>query len=66
MSIRQNLHFRSGLLNVVADGEFSLQDAKQAFLEMLGAVVRHKAERILLDGRNVRGKPQGHGALLLQ
>ena len=58
MSIRQNLHFRSGLLNVVADGEFSLQDAKQAFLELLGAVVRHKAERILLDGRNVRGNPK--------
>jgi hypothetical protein len=58
MSIRQNLHFHLGLLNVVADEEFSLQDAKQAFLEMLGAVVRHKAERILLDGRNVRGNPK--------
>jgi hypothetical protein len=52
------MHFHSGLLNVVAGGEFSLQDAKQAFLEMLGAAVRHKAERILLDGRNVRGNPK--------
>jgi len=58
MGIRQNLYFHSGLLNVLADGEFSLQDAKQAFLDMLGAVVRHKAERILLDGRNVRGNPK--------
>jgi len=52
------MHLHLGLLNVVAGGEFSLEDAKQAFLEMLGAVVRHKAERILLDGRNVRGNPK--------
>ena len=45
------MHLHLGLLNVVAGGEFSLEDAKQAFLEMLGAVVRHKAERILPDGR---------------
>jgi len=53
------MHLHLGLLNVVAGGEFTLQDAKQAFLEMFGAVVRHKAERILLDGRNVQGNPKG-------
>jgi hypothetical protein len=52
------MHFHTDLLNVVASGEFSLQDAKQAFLEMLGAVVRFKAEKILLDGRKVHGNPK--------
>ena len=35
MSIQQTMHFESGLLSVDASGEFSLDDAKQAFLEML-------------------------------
>ena len=57
MSIQQHMHFQSGLLRVDASGEFSLEDAKQAFLEMLKAVGQHKAEKILLDARNVMGKP---------
>ena len=52
------MHFESGLLRVDASGDFSLEDAKQAFLELLGAVVQYKAEKILLDGRNVKGKPK--------
>ena len=40
------MHFESGLLSVDASGEFSLDDAKQAFLEMLRAVVQHKAEKV--------------------
>ena len=58
MSMEQNMHFESGLLLVGAIGEFSLEDAKQAFLEVLEAVAQHKAEKILLDGRNVKGKPK--------
>jgi hypothetical protein len=57
MSIQQHMHFQSGLLRIDASGEFSLEDAKQAFLEMLKAVGLHKAEKILLDARNVKGKP---------
>src|SRR4030095_240342 len=57
MSMQQKMHFQSELLNVDARGEFSLEDAKQAFLEMLGAVVQYRAEKILLDGRNVMGRP---------
>ena len=52
------MHFESGLLRVDASGDFSLEDAKQAFLEVLEAVVQYKAEKILLDGRNVKGKPK--------
>jgi hypothetical protein len=57
MSIQQNMHIESGLLSVEASGDFSLEDAKQTFLGMLGAVAHHKAEKILFDGRNVIGKP---------
>jgi SpoIIAA-like len=52
------MHFESGLLSVDASGDFSLEGAKQAFLEMLSAVAKHQAEKILFDGRNVRGKPE--------
>ena len=58
MSMQQNMHFHSGLLSVDASGEFSLEDAKQAFLEMLEAVALHKAEKILFDARNMKGKPK--------
>ena len=58
MSLQHNMHFVSGLLSVEASGAFSLEDAKQGFLELLGAVVQYKAEKILLDGRNVTGKPK--------
>ena len=57
MSILQEMHFEAGLLNVVARGEFSLEEAKRAFLEILGAVTRYQAEKVLLDGRNLKGKP---------
>ena len=58
MGIEQNMHFQSGLLSVNASGEFSLEDAKQAFLEMLEAVAHYEAEQILFDGRNMKGKPK--------
>ena len=57
MSIQQNMHFQLGLLKVDASGEFLLEGAKQAFLEMLGAVVQYKAEKILYDLRKVKGFP---------
>ena len=58
MSVLQEMHFESGLLNVVARGEFSLEEAKRAFLEMLGAVAQYQAEKVLLDGRNLKGEPE--------
>ena len=48
------MHFESGLLNVEAMGAFSLDEAKRAFLEMLGAVAHYQAKKVLLDGRTVR------------
>jgi hypothetical protein len=57
MSIQQNMHFQSGLLSIDASGEFSLEDAKQAFFELLNAIAQYQAEKILLDGRKIKGKP---------
>ena len=57
MSILQEMHFESGLLNVVATGEFSMDEAKRAFLEMLGAVAQYRAEKVLFNGRTLKGKP---------
>jgi len=47
----------SGLLRVIATGEFSLAEAKRTFLEILDAVLQHKSERILFDGRELKGDP---------
>ena len=47
----------SGLLRVIATGEFSLEDAERTFLEMLDAVARHQTEKILFDGRDLKGEP---------
>ena len=58
MSRQHSIHFESGLLRVDVSGEFSLEDAKQGFLELLGAVVQYKAETILVDGRDVKGNPK--------
>ena len=57
MSLLQEIHFESGLLKVDVRGEFSLEEAKRAFLEKLEAVVRYQAKKVLVDGRNVKGNP---------
>jgi len=58
MSIQLNMHFQSGLLNVDASGEFSLEEAKRTFLEILDAIARHQAEKVLINGRTMAGKPK--------
>lgn len=47
----------SGLLRVIAIGEFSSEEAERTFLEILDAVARHKTEKILFDGRELKGEP---------
>src|SRR5215831_14645099 len=58
MSIQQEIHFESGLLNVDASGEFSLEEAQRAFLEVLGVVAQYKAKTVLIDARKVKEKPE--------
>ena len=56
--ILQEMHYESGLLYVLATGEFSLESAKQAFLAMIDAVAQHEAQHVLLDGRSITGTPE--------
>ena len=57
MSMQQRIHFESGILLVDATGEFSLEEAERAFLEMLEAVVQYQAKKVLFDGRTLTGNP---------
>jgi hypothetical protein len=48
----------SDLLHVEASGDFSLDEAKRTFLEILGALARQKARKVLMDGRKLEGEPR--------
>jgi hypothetical protein len=58
MDIILEIRPESGFLNVGAMGEFSLQEAKRTFLEMLEAVARYKVKKVLFDGRRLTGAPE--------
>ena len=64
MSIRQQICFEFGLLKVEAHGDFSLEEATRALVEMLGAAAQYRAEKVLLDGRNVKGAPREYERFL--
>jgi hypothetical protein len=46
------------LLTVRATGEFSLDEAKRNFLEMMEAVELHRSTRVLVDGQTITGNPR--------
>lgn len=46
-----------GFLRAEASGDFTLPEAKRTFLELISAVRRHKAEKVLFDGREITGEP---------
>lgn len=48
----------AGFLKIGAMGEFSLDEAKRTFLEMLEAVARYKMTKVLIDGRGLLGEPE--------
>jgi hypothetical protein len=48
----------SGCLRVKATGKFSLAEAKRTFLEMLRSVERQKVDKVLFDGRGLKGNPE--------
>jgi hypothetical protein len=57
MGMTLTMNAEPGFLHVAAAGEFSLDEAKRTFTEMLGAAVRHKSEKVLFDGRQLTGEP---------
>jgi hypothetical protein len=58
MDIIVEIHPESGYLLGSVMGEFSLQEAKRTFLEMLEAVARHQVKKVLFDGRRLTGDPE--------
>ena len=58
MSMTLNISAKSGYLHVDAKGRFSLEEAKRTFVEMLEAVARNKAGKVLFDGRGLEGNPK--------
>jgi hypothetical protein len=44
------------VLFVASTGEFSLEEAKRIFLEVLDAAARHQSAKVLLDGRGIVGE----------
>jgi hypothetical protein len=46
-----------GLLRAVVTGEFSPDEAERTFVDMLETAARRKLDKVLLDGREVRGEP---------
>jgi len=57
MGMANDIHVRPAGLFVHAAGEFSLDDAKRRFLEVVQYVEEHQIEKILFDGREVTGDP---------
>lgn len=58
LRMRLDIQPVSGFLKVVATGDFSLEEAKRTFLQMLEAVVLHKGKKVLFDGRKLMGNPE--------
>ena len=58
MSLNVQVQAEPGLLRVLATGKFSLVEAKEKFIEMLDAVERNDAKKVLVDGRRVKGNPK--------
>jgi hypothetical protein len=44
------------LLSVYTAGRASLEELKQNFLDILAAVIEHKRQKVLFDGREIKGK----------
>src|SRR5215218_6179635 len=57
MSIQMEILAEPGFLKVIATGNFSLKEAERTFLEILEAIILHKAGKAMIDGRALAGKP---------
>ena len=55
--MKANISARPENLHVVVSGEFSLDEAKRTFLEMLDGVQKYGIRKVLLDGRDITGEP---------
>lgn len=58
MTMRLTTSVEGGIVRAAAAGTFALDDAKEQFVRLLGAVAEHKAAAVLFDGRELMGEPQ--------
>ena len=58
MSVSIEVRADPAVLYVAGSGQFTFADARLRFLQMLDAVDRNKATKVLFDGRQVKGKPE--------
>ena len=56
--MKLEVYAEAGFLRVGTAGKFSLSAARRTFLEILEAIARHKARKVLFDGRGLVGKPE--------
>lgn len=57
MALITDITARTKVLHVLVEGEFSLEQAKKNFLEIIAALDVYLCEKILIDGRKVSGDP---------
>jgi len=57
MGLANDIEVRPAGLRVTVSGEFSLDDARRTFLEIIHYVDEHDIEKILFDGRGIKGDP---------
>jgi hypothetical protein len=57
MNMRLRTSTEPGTLHAKMSGPFSLDEAKRIFLEILEAIVQHKMDKVLIDGRAIEGEP---------
>src|SRR5215469_15068634 len=58
MNMREEMGSDSDLLTVHVTGEFSLDEAKRIFVEMMESIALHRTKRLLFDGLTITGDPR--------
>jgi hypothetical protein len=57
MSMNVQLTYDLGLLRATTTGHFSIKEAERTFLEIIDAILKHNARKVLFDGLKITGKP---------
>ena len=58
MSMTFKIYARHENIDVTATGEFSLEEAKLHFLDIVRSIQHHKIGKVLVDGREITGAPR--------
>ncbi len=58
MGMSLTINSEPEFLRATVKGDFSLEEGKKIMLEIMNAAARHKDEKVLIDGRELRGNPK--------